>query len=74
MITHANLADNLNLIVTGLSAVDDTVVVGWLPVVRHNYMCTTLIRNISHSSWTPQSLSRIWNKSVPRLLSVRMML
>lgn len=33
MITHANLADNLKLIVTGLSAVDDTVVVGWLPQV-----------------------------------------
>ncbi|CAM9492519.1 unnamed protein product [Scytosiphon promiscuus] len=31
MITHANLADNLKLIVTGLSAVDDTVVVAWLP-------------------------------------------
>lgn len=36
MITHANLADNLKLIVTGLSAMDDTIVVGWLPVVRHN--------------------------------------
>lgn len=33
MITHTNLADNLKLIVTGLSAVDDTVVVGWLPQV-----------------------------------------
>eukprot|EP00903_Cladosiphon_okamuranus_P012305 g11537.t1 len=31
MITHTNLADNLKLIVTGLSAADDTVVVGWLP-------------------------------------------
>eukprot|EP00752_Nemacystus_decipiens_P001493 g1467.t1 len=31
MITHTNLADNLKLIVTGLSAVDDTVVVAWLP-------------------------------------------
>lgn len=35
MITHTNLADNLKLIVTGLCAVDDTVVVGWLPQV-HN--------------------------------------
>lgn len=35
MITHANLADNLKLIVTGLRAVDDTVVVGWLPQVRN---------------------------------------
>lgn len=33
MITHANLADNLTLIVNGLSAVDDTVVVSWLPQV-----------------------------------------
>lgn len=31
MITHDNLADNLKLIVTGLKAADDTVVVGWLP-------------------------------------------
>ena len=36
MITHANLADNLKLIVSGLRAVDDTVVVGWLPQVRDN--------------------------------------
>lgn len=31
IITHGNLTDNLNLIITGLSAVDDTVVVSWLP-------------------------------------------
>eukprot|EP00904_Undaria_pinnatifida_P011866 jgi/Undpi1/780/HiC_scaffold_10.g04244.m1 len=31
MITHDNLADNLKLIITGLKATDDTVVVGWLP-------------------------------------------
>lgn len=36
MITHANLADNLQLIVTGLSAVNDTVVVGWLPQVTED--------------------------------------
>lgn len=36
MITHDNLADNLKLIVTGLSAVDDTVVVAWLPQARNN--------------------------------------
>lgn len=34
MITHANLANNLKLIITGLSATDDTVVVGWLPQVK----------------------------------------
>lgn len=34
MITHGNLANNLKLIVTGLRAVDDTVVVGWLPQVK----------------------------------------
>lgn len=34
MITHANLADNLKMIVKGLDAVDDTVVVGWLPQVK----------------------------------------
>lgn len=47
MITHANLADNLNLIVTGLSAVDDTVVVGWLPQVTGDlsYSSTTWERN-----------------------------
>ncbi|CAB1114142.1 unnamed protein product [Ectocarpus sp. CCAP 1310/34] len=31
MITHSNLAHNLKLILAGLSAVDDTVVVAWLP-------------------------------------------
>mmetsp|Transcript_134 Transcript_134/g.153 ORF Transcript_134/g.153 Transcript_134/m.153 type:complete len:1054 (-) Transcript_134:272-3433(-) len=31
MITHGNLKNNLKLIITGLSAVDDTVVVSWLP-------------------------------------------
>lgn len=36
MITHANLADNLTLIVDGLSAVDDTVVVSWLPQVPYS--------------------------------------
>lgn len=34
MITHSNLANNLKLIVKGLSAIDDTVVVSWLPQVR----------------------------------------
>lgn len=34
MITHSNLADNLKLIVKGLSAIDDTVVVSWLPQAR----------------------------------------
>lgn len=31
MISHANLSHNLSLIITGLSAVEDTVVVSWLP-------------------------------------------
>ena len=31
MITHANLAHNLHTITTALAAVDDTVVVSWLP-------------------------------------------
>lgn len=35
MITHSNLADNLKLILAGLSAVDDTVVVAWLPQARN---------------------------------------
>ena len=32
IITHSNLAHNLDLIVTGLTASDDTVVVSWLPL------------------------------------------
>lgn len=36
MITHGNLADNLTLIVNGLDAVDDTVVVSWLPQVTND--------------------------------------
>lgn len=31
IITHGNLFHNLNLIITGLKAVEDTVVVSWLP-------------------------------------------
>eukprot|EP01038_Epipyxis_sp_PR26KG_P004426 gene4426-6260_t len=31
MITHGNLSHNLDLIITGLSAKEDTVVVSWLP-------------------------------------------
>lgn len=31
MITHGNLAHNLDIIVTNLKAVEDTVVVSWLP-------------------------------------------
>ncbi len=31
MISHGNLAHNLKLIITGLKAVEDTVVVSWLP-------------------------------------------
>lgn len=33
MISHGNLIHNLNLIISGLSAIDDTVVVSWLPQV-----------------------------------------
>lgn len=54
MITHANLADNLKLIVTGLSAVDDTVVVGWLPQVTDGP---------SHGRTTGQYISRTWEQN-----------
>lgn len=39
MISHSNLADNLKLIVTGLGASSDTIVVSWLPQVKIPWPC-----------------------------------
>lgn len=45
MITHRNLADNLKLIVKGLCAIDDTVVVSWLPQARIAAGSSTVLRS-----------------------------
>lgn len=43
MITHGNLAHNLKLIITGLSANPSTVVVSWLPQVSFTLTMTCII-------------------------------
>lgn len=62
MITHANLADNLKLIVTGLRAVDDTVVVAWAPQVRDNFFNKSTAKTLPKTA--PFRLWRMNNKVV----------
>lgn len=71
MITHDNLADNLRLIVTGLEAADDTVVVGWLPQAsRPADLAVGLLVSLVTGRSVRRSVRRSVGRSVHGLVGV----